>query len=258
MQSGSNSEIKWHNCSVFWHLVAFGSWQAPSLATTPLLLFAGSSEGGLAGSGRLPSAYFTTRWEIESFFLPANQSGDQAELKLKCHSVPRLGPGWDGRLDYRLTSNWAVCCSGKKREGGRRGERGVRRSGAGRVIVVKVLQEELDCATPHPSVFSTPAHLPLSTLFVFLGERERERERRGRAKWGGARKSWITQTQIGFVVVGHHPRWFVLSSPRNRTCSWPTVFFLFFVFRSPAISLGFTTFWWDFCVCDHFLIQPLR
>ena len=35
-------------------------------------------------------------------------------------------------------------------------------------------------------------------------------------------------------------------------------FFFFFFLRSPAISLGFTTFGWDFCVCDHFLIQPLR
>ena len=35
-------------------------------------------------------------------------------------------------------------------------------------------------------------------------------------------------------------------------------FFFFFFLRSPAISLGFTTFGWDFCVCDRFLIQPLR
>ena len=28
--------------------------------------------------------------------------------------------------------------------------------------------------------------------------------------------------------------------------------------RSPAISLGFTIFGWDFCVCNRFLIQPLR
>ena len=35
-------------------------------------------------------------------------------------------------------------------------------------------------------------------------------------------------------------------------------FWLFFFPRSPAISLGFTTFGWDFCVCDRFLIQPLR
>ena len=37
-------------------------------------------------------------------------------------------------------------------------------------------------------------------------------------------------------------------------------FFFLFVFflRSPAISLGFTTFGWEFCVCDRFLIQPLR
>ena len=35
-------------------------------------------------------------------------------------------------------------------------------------------------------------------------------------------------------------------------------FIFFFFFRSPAISLGFTTFGWDFCVCDRFLIQPLR
>ena len=32
----------------------------------------------------------------------------------------------------------------------------------------------------------------------------------------------------------------------------------FFFPRSPAISLGFTTFGWDFCVCDRLLIQPLR
>ena len=35
-------------------------------------------------------------------------------------------------------------------------------------------------------------------------------------------------------------------------------FFFVFFLRSPAISLGFTTFGWDFCVCDRFLIQPLR
>ena len=35
-------------------------------------------------------------------------------------------------------------------------------------------------------------------------------------------------------------------------------FFFFFFLRSPAISLGFTTYGWDFCVCDRFLIQPLR
>ena len=29
-------------------------------------------------------------------------------------------------------------------------------------------------------------------------------------------------------------------------------FFFFFFLRSPAISLGFTTFGWDFCVCDRF------
>ena len=44
-------------------------------------------------------------------------------------------------------------------------------------------------------------------------------------------------------------------------------FFLFFLFfggggggggglRSPAISLGFTTFGWDFCVCDRFFFNP--
>ena len=36
------------------------------------------------------------------------------------------------------------------------------------------------------------------------------------------------------------------------------IYFFFFFLRSPAISLGFTTFGWDFCVCDRFLIQPLR
>ena len=36
------------------------------------------------------------------------------------------------------------------------------------------------------------------------------------------------------------------------------ILFFFFFLRSPAISLGFTTFGWDFCICDRFLIQPLR
>ena len=31
-------------------------------------------------------------------------------------------------------------------------------------------------------------------------------------------------------------------------------FFVVFFLRSPAISVGFTTFGWDFCVCDCFLI----
>ena len=30
-------------------------------------------------------------------------------------------------------------------------------------------------------------------------------------------------------------------------------FILLFFLRSPAISLGFTTFGWDFCVCDRFV-----
>ena len=44
-----------------------------------------------------------------------------------------------------------------------------------------------------------------------------------------------------------------------RTVASRTFFFFFFFFwRSPAISLGFTTFGRDFCVCDRSLIQPLR
>ena len=34
--------------------------------------------------------------------------------------------------------------------------------------------------------------------------------------------------------------------------------FIFFFLRCPAISLGFTTLGEIFCVCDRFLIQPLR
>ena len=62
-----------------------------------------------------------------------------------------------------------------------------------------------------------------------------------------------------------------LWSDRDLLCCWSCIcsvmlgFFLFcfvwvffFFWRSPAISLGFTTFGWDFCVCDCFLIQPLR
>ena len=36
-------------------------------------------------------------------------------------------------------------------------------------------------------------------------------------------------------------------------------FFLsFFLLRSPAISLGFTTFGWDFCVCDRFFNPTIK
>ena len=54
----------------------------------------------------------------------------------------------------------------------------------------------------------------------------------------------------------HTHNW-AIPAPTNTN---PMIFFFFFFFflRSPAISLGFTTFGWDFCVCDRFLIQPLR
>ena len=35
-------------------------------------------------------------------------------------------------------------------------------------------------------------------------------------------------------------------------------FFFFFFLRSPAISLGFTTFGRDFCVCDHFFNPTIK
>ena len=35
-------------------------------------------------------------------------------------------------------------------------------------------------------------------------------------------------------------------------------FFFFFFLRSPAISLGFTTFGWDFCVCDRFFNPTIK
>ena len=71
-------------------------------------------------------------------------------------------------------------------------------------------------------------------------------------------------------------RWSFCSSVKQGFCACASVFalfvykficftlcclsflFFFFLVRSPAISLGFTTFGWDFCVCDRFLIQPLR
>ena len=71
-----------------------------------------------------------------------------------------------------------------------------------------------------------------------------------------------------FVTEGLHELWnsefcewgFVLTL--KLRILWLKVYFiyllLFFFLRSPAISLGFTTFGWDFCVCDRFLIQPLR
>ena len=34
--------------------------------------------------------------------------------------------------------------------------------------------------------------------------------------------------------------------------------FILLLLLSSAISLGFTIFGWDFCICDHFLIQPLQ
>ena len=48
------------------------------------------------------------------------------------------------------------------------------------------------------------------------------------------------------------------AATQMRVSSKLASLFFFFFFRSPAISLGFTTFGWDFCVCDRFLIQPLR
>ena len=35
-------------------------------------------------------------------------------------------------------------------------------------------------------------------------------------------------------------------------------YLLLLLLRTPAISLGFTIFGWDLCICDRFLIQPLR
>ena len=54
-----------------------------------------------------------------------------------------------------------------------------------------------------------------------------------------------------------------MSDERYRTCGdshgeRSGGFFLCVCVCSPAISLGFTTFGWGFCVCDRFLIQPLR
>ena len=43
-----------------------------------------------------------------------------------------------------------------------------------------------------------------------------------------------------------------LDSEPNTLTSWAFFFFFFFFWRSPALSLGFTTFGWDFCVCDRF------
>ena len=43
-------------------------------------------------------------------------------------------------------------------------------------------------------------------------------------------------------------------------CCLVVCFFLVFCFflRSPAISLGFTTFGWDFCVCDRFFNPTIK
>ena len=41
-------------------------------------------------------------------------------------------------------------------------------------------------------------------------------------------------------------------------CCSLSMFFFFFFFHSPAISLGFTTFGWDFCVCDRFFNPTIK
>ena len=39
---------------------------------------------------------------------------------------------------------------------------------------------------------------------------------------------------------------------------YPCSFFFLFFLRSPAISLGFTIFGWDFCVCDPFFNPTIK
>ena len=46
-------------------------------------------------------------------------------------------------------------------------------------------------------------------------------------------------------------------SPLSLTCPLSSFFFFFF-FAFPAISLGFTTFGWDFCVCDRFFNPTIK
>ena len=47
-------------------------------------------------------------------------------------------------------------------------------------------------------------------------------------------------------------------SPGTPVSSPPSWFFFFFFLHSPAISLGFTTFGWDFCVCDRFFNPTIK
>ena len=48
----------------------------------------------------------------------------------------------------------------------------------------------------------------------------------------------------------------VLLSP--LACGFFFLFFVVFFVRSPAISLGFTTSGWDFCVCDRFFHPAIK
>ena len=48
----------------------------------------------------------------------------------------------------------------------------------------------------------------------------------------------------------------VLGEWSQKPCFF--LFFLLFFLRSPAISLGFTTFGWDFCVCDRFFNPTIK
>ena len=69
---------------------------------------------------------------------------------------------------------------------------------------------------------------------------------------------WLNQFIIYFLHTGEWINWPLFVNFPHSWLNQLIFIFFFFVLRCPAISLGFTTFGWDFCVCDHFLIQPLR
>ena len=66
------------------------------------------------------------------------------------------------------------------------------------------------------------------------------------------------QQEAGDRLPQLHCRHQVLLLADICASGWRDFFFFFFFLRSPAISLGFTTFGWDFCVCDRFFNPTIK
>ena len=82
-----------------------------------------------------------------------------------------------------------------------------------------------------------------------------------RSRWKCRRRrrrmSVISKYRSPWCIVHSTPYMLKLTTFRHSVCCWCSFFFFFFL-RSPAISLGFTTFGWDFCVCDRFFNPTIK